>query len=174
MRVVLMPRVRLARPDDLYALPSIERSAATLFRDAGLAWIADGDTMDAALLAAACRNQTLWVAVNDEDEPVGFLAAHPLDESFHIAELSVARPHQNRGMGAALIAAVVEHASRKGFCAVTLTTYRDLSWNGPFYSKQGFAEIDAATAGDGHVRKVRAEMEAGHDASRRCVMMNIL
>ncbi len=169
-----MTWVRLAQPDDLHALPAIERSAAALFRDVGLAWVADGETTDASVLATACRDQTLWVAGNDEDKPVGFLAAHALDGRFHIAEVSVARPHQKLGIGAALVAIAVEHASRKGFCAVTLTTYQDLSWNGPFYGKQGFVEIDAATAGDAHVRKLRTEADAGHDASRRCVMMKTL
>ena len=169
-----MTNVRLARPDDLRTLPSIERSAAALFRDVGLAWVADGETMDAALLAAACRDQTLWVAVDQEDVPVGFLVAHTLDGMFHIAEVSVARPYQKRGIGAALVAAAVGHASRSEFHAVTLTTYRDLAWNGPFYSRQGFVEIDATAAGNGHVRKLRAEAEAGHDASRRCVMMKTL
>jgi hypothetical protein len=51
-----------------------------------------------------------------------------------------------------------------------LTTYRDLSWNGPFYARLGFVEVDPQQAGPGHVEKLREEAEAGHDPARRCVM----
>jgi len=164
-----MPSVRVACSDDLPKLAAIERSAASVFRDAGLAWIAEGDTMEAALLAALCRDRTLWVAV-DGDEPVGFLAGHNLDDGFYIAEVSVARSHQKRGIGAALIAAAVDHARTKGYPAVTLTTYRDLPGNAPFYARLGFEEIGPAEAGPAHARKLRDEAEAGHDPSRRCIM----
>jgi len=164
------PSVRRARPDDLDKLGGIERSAASRFREVGLAWLADGDTMDPAVLTRLCREETLWVAADGQDEPVGFLAGHELDGHFYIAELSVALPHQRQGIGARLLDAAVEHAERSGFDAVTLTTYRDLSWNGPFYARLGFAEIDPADAAPGHAGKLRAEAEAGHDPSRRCIM----
>ncbi|WP_046861864.1 GNAT family N-acetyltransferase [Microvirga massiliensis] len=164
-----MPPVRLARPDDLDKLAEIERSAASVFRDVGLAWVADGETMNRHVLEAACRDGTLWVAADSGGEPVGFLAAHALDGRLYIAEVSVARSHQRQGIGGALVAAAVGHARRSGFPAVTLTTYRDLSWNGPFYARLGFEEVDPDGTLPGHMRKVRAE--AGHDPSRRCLMV---
>lgn len=166
--------VRRARLADLPKLARIERSAASLFRDAGLAWIADGDTIEPALLDTMCRDGTVWVAVDHTDEPVAFLAAHTLDEQFHIAEVSVARSHQRQGIGAALIATAADHARTESFRGLTLTTYRDLPWNGPFYSALGFVEVDASEAGPVHARKLRTEAEAGHDLSRRCVMTKIL
>ena len=42
--------IRLARPDDLDKLGAIERSAASVFRSVGLAWLADSGTMDAVVL----------------------------------------------------------------------------------------------------------------------------
>ena len=165
-----MPSVRLARSEDLIELAAVERSAASLFRDVGLAWLADGETMDQTLLTALCRDGTLWVAADEVDEPVGFLAAHELDDAFYIAEVSIARFHQRQGLGARLITAAAEHARAAGLGAVTLTTYRDLPWNGPYYAKIGFAEVDPAKVGPGHVQKLQAEAEAGHDPIRRCVM----
>lgn len=165
-----MPSVRPACPADLSKLASVERSAASLFREVGLDWLAEGDTMDPVLLASLCRDGTLWVAVDERDEPIGFLAAHGLDGLFYIAEVSVARSHQRQGIGGKLIAVAVDHARAAGFDAVTLTTYRDLSWNKPYYSGLGFAEIDPASAGIGHVGKLNAEAKAGHDPARRCVM----
>jgi len=155
-------------------LASVEQSAASLFRDVGLAWLADGETMDTADLISMCRAGTLWVAANEADEPVGFLAGHQLDSLFYIAEVSVARSSQRQGIGAALVETGVEFARTQGFSAVTLTTYRDLPWNAPFYSQLGFVEIDPAEAGSGHVARLNAEAKAGHDLDRRCVMIKSL
>jgi GNAT superfamily N-acetyltransferase len=174
MRVIPMLLIRRAGLGELPKLAQIERSAASLFREAGLAWIADGDTMPPDLLDTMCRAGTVWVAVDDTGEPVGFLAAHTLDEQFHVAEVSVARPAQRRGVGAALIAAAADHARTQNFRGLTLTTYRDLPWNGPYYSVLGFVEVNALDAGPGHRRKLRTEAEAGHDTSRRCVMAKAL
>ena len=169
-----MSLIRRACLEDLPKLALVERSAASLFREVGLAWIANGDTMEPSLLDTMCREGTVWVAVDDTDEPIAFLAAHTLDEQFHIAEVSVARSHQRRGIGAALIAAAADHARTQSFRSLTLTTYRDLHWNGPFYSALGFVEVDSSEAGPGHLQKLRTEAEAGHDFSRRCVMTKAL
>jgi GNAT superfamily N-acetyltransferase len=165
-----MPLIRAACPEDIPKLAPIERSAASSFREANLAWVADGETLPPASLADFCRNGSLWVAVTDDDEPVGFLAAHELDKAFYIAEVSVTTSHQRQGIGAHLVSTAMEYARAAGFRVVTLTTYRDLSWNGPFYTKLGFSEINAEDAGPGHLRKVCEEAKAGHDPSRRCVM----
>nr|WP_210340249.1 GNAT family N-acetyltransferase [Microvirga splendida] len=151
-------------------LGAVERSAASVFRGVGLAWLADGDTMDSSVLAQLCRDKTLWVVVEEGDEPVGFLAAHELDECFYIAEVSVSLSHQRRGLGARLIETAIDHAIGAGFGRVTLTTYRDLAWNEPFYARLGFVEIDLAEAGPEHREKLQAEAEAGHDPALRCIM----
>jgi GNAT superfamily N-acetyltransferase len=170
-----MPIIRLARPDDLDRLAWVESSAASVFRDvAGLEWIADGPTMEPAALAVSCRDGLLWVAADDADHPVGFLAAQKLDGKLHIAEISVARCQQKQGLGAGLIAAAVDFARLKAFSAVTLTTYRNLSWNGPFYARLGFVEVDPADVEPVYREKLNEEAAAGHDPSKRCLMtMNL-
>jgi GNAT superfamily N-acetyltransferase len=162
--------IRLARSSDLEKLAAVERSAASVFRSVGLGWLADGDTMEACVLTQLCRDETLWVAADDGDQPVGFLAAHELDRCFYIAEVSVLPSRQRQGLGARLIDAAILHARRAGLSAVTLTTYRDLPWNGPFYARLGFVEINPLEAGSGHRKKLQAEAEAGHDPARRCLM----
>jgi GNAT superfamily N-acetyltransferase len=136
----------------------------------GLAWIAEGGTLAEASLVAMYENRTLWI-VNDEGGiSVGFLAARVLDRQFHIAEVSVARPYQGQGLGAALMTTAINCAHDRQHRLVTLTTYRDLPWNGPFYAKLGFTEIEAAPVGPQHVQMLLDEAAAGHDPLRRCVM----
>jgi GNAT superfamily N-acetyltransferase len=166
--------VRNATIGDIGKLAEVERSAASVFADFGLAWVAEGGTMDQAVLNGLRRDGTLWVAADGEDEPVGFLAAHELDGNFYIAEVSVARSHQRRGIGTELMGAATRHARDNGFPCITLTTYRDLSWNGPFYSKLGFVEVDPPEAWPGHSEQLRLEIAAGHAASRRCIMFKQL
>ena len=162
--------IRLARADDLPELASVERSAASLFREVGLDQVADGEPMDLAVLAGLCLDGTLWVAEDEVERPVGFLAAYELDGCFFIAEVSVARSHQRQGLGARLIAAAIDYARGSGFGAVTLTTDRLLPWNGPYYARLGFAEVDLADAPTGHLKKLRVEADAGLDPATRCIM----
>jgi hypothetical protein len=42
-----------------------------------------------------------------------------------------------------LLAAACEWAHVAGYSAITLTTYRDVAWNAPFYSRRGFVELAA-------------------------------
>ncbi len=82
---------------------------------------------------------SLWVAEVD-GQPVAFLAATPTCERLHIDELDVARPHQGQGIGSRLLAAAAQWARREGYRALSLTTFRDIPWNGPFYARFGFRE----------------------------------
>jgi GNAT superfamily N-acetyltransferase len=126
--------------------------------------------MDPGVLETLCRDGTLWVAVDERDEPIGFLAAHELDGHFYIAELSVAGSHQRQGIGARLVEAAIAHGRRLECPVITLATYRDVAWNGPFYARFGFVEIDADEAGPGHRETLRRDAEYGHDPARRCIM----
>jgi len=42
-----MPIVRLAQVDEVPKLAMVERAAASIFRDVGLAWIAEGELLEA-------------------------------------------------------------------------------------------------------------------------------
>jgi GNAT superfamily N-acetyltransferase len=118
--------IRLARSNDLEKLAAVERSATAVFRSVGLAWLDDGGTMDAAALMRFRQDGTLWVAADERDKPVGFLAAHELDRCFYIAEVSVAQSHQQQGIGTRLVETAIEHGRQTGFTAISLTTYRDV------------------------------------------------
>lgn len=76
------------------------------------------------------------------DAPVGFALVEMLaDDLPHLDEVDVEPSHGRRGLGTALVQAVCEWATASGFSMLTLTTFRAVPWNLPFYARLGFVEI---------------------------------
>jgi GNAT superfamily N-acetyltransferase len=164
--------VRPARPEEAEALPEIERDAGRSFLAIpDLAWIAGDQVMSAEAHAAAIAAGALWVAEDSRGVPIGFLNAERFSDALHIWEMAVRRDRQGKGAGAQLIAAAVNHARNEGVSAVTLTTFRDVPWNAPFYAKRGFRILGAAELGERLKNILRLESEAGLPAERRCAML---
>ncbi|MBB2202322.1 GNAT family N-acetyltransferase [Gluconacetobacter tumulisoli] len=167
---------RPARPADAPGLPAIERSAGASFLALpDLAWIADHEVMPAATHLEAIGQGTCWVT-EDAGGLTGFLTAGTATEDgppphvpvLHIWELSVRADRQGRGLGRRLLDRAARHAAAHGLSAVTLTTFRDVPWNAPFYARAGFALLDGDTLTP-RLRAILAE-EAAHGLSRRCAM----
>lgn len=74
-------------------------------------------------------------------DPAGFILLWPVDGYGHVVELSVALRFQKRGLGRALLAAGETWARESGYRATTLTTFRDVAWNAPFYRGLGYREF---------------------------------
>ncbi|MCE1117137.1 MULTISPECIES: GNAT family N-acetyltransferase [Pseudomonas] len=161
--------VRPTLATDLPLLPTIERSAAQAFRQyPTLAWLADSEVMDEAAHAAFAGAGTSWVAVDAEDRPLGFLCATRVDAVLHIDELSVRQDAQGQGLGRQLLDRAVGVARQLGLQAVTLTTFGEVPWNGPFYQRYGFERL-----GDGALdQRLRAILaaERAHGLEDRCAM----
>ncbi|KAH8678869.1 putative acetyltransferase [Tricladium varicosporioides] len=171
-----LPRfgIRSARPSDIPLLERVERSAAEIFRTVGLDHLLDGDMMNPSVLAKMAAMNHLWIAVNDWDQPIGFLGGHDIEGKFHLAEVSVAREFQGRGVGRALMATMVEQAQREGYKAITLTTFRNVPWNGPWYRRLGFSEVDEKNVDHYYLSILENEAEHGLDRSSRCVMHKLI
>jgi hypothetical protein len=56
---------------------------------------------------------------------------------------------------------VCDWAGANGYPAVTLTTFRDVPWNGPFYARLGFRVLDDLPAGLEAIRQ--HEKDIGDD-----------
>lgn len=125
----------------LTTLQVVEREAATLFEGHNIPPHIIEEVTPLEELRQAMQTGYLWVALDEAGEPVGFALTEPLKESLHLEELAVTPAHGRRGLGRALVEAVCHAARSRGFSAVTLTTFRDLPWNAPFYQKFGFAVI---------------------------------
>ncbi|SDY44710.1 GNAT family N-acetyltransferase [Pseudomonas sp. NFIX28] len=163
-------QIRLATEADATLLPAIERSAAALFRrDPELAWLADAEVPNAVQHREHIRQQRVWVAVL-EQEVCAFLDAEACADALHIWEISVASTAQGRGIGRRLLQTVCEQARQQGFTALTLSTFRQLPWNEPFYQRCGFVTLDASQLGPRLQQVLAEETQHGLPAARRCAM----
>lgn len=163
--------IRLAREDEIETLRRIERSAAQSFRlIEAFSWLAVGDVQSAERHRDLIGKGTNWVAAAGDDEPVGFLSAEIIGRDLHIWEISVDHLHQGFGIGRKLIGHATDEAARRNLDAVTLTTFRTIPWNCPFYERLGFRTLDDDALSP-RLADVLDE-EAGHGLSRdtRCAM----
>lgn len=102
-------------------------------------------------------------------DPIGYIRVEVVDGQAHIEGLSV-RPRQMRGgVGTALVNAACLWATEQGHREITLCTFADVPWNGPFYAGLGFTEIPAATPELRALREHEARLGLD-DMGRRCVM----
>lgn len=79
------------------------------------------------------------------EQVVGFV--HVLDlgqDRWHVDQLVVAPEHTRRGHGRALLRAGLARAWARGARRITLMTFADVPFNGPFYASEGFVEFDPA------------------------------
>jgi GNAT superfamily N-acetyltransferase len=166
-------RIRPTARADIPLLPAIERDAAEVFRSVGL-WgpayegVRGLDQHERAVAAGIG-----WVATR-ADEVCAFALGSIVDGHLHLHELAVGQAHQRRGLGAALLAVVIDHARWRFDPVITLTTHRDVPWNGPFYRRYGFIEIDGTRLPPGMKRILDSEAAEGFDPSQRCAMAKVL
>lgn len=163
--------VRLARPDDLAGLGALELAAGRRFDGHGLANL--DDTVPADLLVDGQRKARLWVA-DDAGTVVGFALATTVDGEAHLREIAVAVDHGGQGLGTRLVEAALDWARIQELPAVTLTTFVDIAWNGPWYERLGFRTVAAEDRGPGLRAVVAEEAAAGLDMERRTVMRRAL
>jgi GNAT superfamily N-acetyltransferase len=167
MDVTIRPAVRA----DIGRMQWLEIDAGRRFLDVGLDSIAGDEPYAESLLAAHIAEGTAWVAfAGDGGEPVGYAFASVVDGEGHLDQVSVAREAMGSGVGTALLDAVCDWARGRGFDAVTLTTFRHVPFNGPYYERRGFVVVDEAAWGP-ELAAIRAtERQNGIDVAERVAM----
>ncbi|MGT2466346.1 GNAT family N-acetyltransferase [Mesorhizobium atlanticum] len=146
--------------------------AGEAYRDiAELAWIADDDNQTVERYEQLISQDTSWVAIGHDGRPVAFLSAEILDDTLHVWESSLCVSIGSaRGLGAPLLEDAIADANRRGLIALSLTTFRDVIWNAPFYQKLGFRILEDAEVGERLRGVLRCEVALGMPESRRCAM----
>ncbi|NER80201.1 MAG: GNAT family N-acetyltransferase [Leptolyngbya sp. SIO1D8] len=128
-------QIRVAEKADFLCLQKIERAADKLF-PAGRLPDPD-DVMPLEELVKAQGNGLLLVA-SWEGTIAGFAVSQVSEGSLHLAGMAVHPDFGRRGIGTQLLTAVIQQTVDRKLSSITLTTFRDLPWNAPFYEKRGF------------------------------------
>lgn len=154
--------VRWADPGELAGLAAIETAADGLFAEVGITF-PPGTTMiesvrDASRVLVAGR------------PPVGFALIGDVDGHVHLDQLAVHPVYGRRGIGGALLSAVVDHATAIGASGVTLTTFEHVPWNAPWYARHGFVVLPPERWGPKLAALVAHERELGIEIAPRVVM----
>jgi GNAT superfamily N-acetyltransferase len=117
----LFPPSRIPQPDHTYPVAALEQAVAA---------------------------QLLFVAEADE-KVIGFATCSLLADRLHLDEVSVHPDHGRRGYGRALVERVIDVARERALPGVSLTTFADIPWNGPFYASMGFIEVPESELDEG-------------------------
>ncbi|KSB89916.1 acetyltransferase [Caulobacter vibrioides] len=154
---------RPARVVEIETIRDLERASAQRFLGLMDAIAADEPT-PAPLLARRIVEGGLLVA-EIEATVVAFVMFRPLEGGLYVEQLDVLPSLAGRRIGAALLDAVAERANGGD---LTLSTFRDVPWNAPYYARLGFEVADGLTPG---MAAIRAEhLARGLDEDARVFM----
>lgn len=181
-------------PADFRAVQDLERAAGELFRQAGMASIADDLPFSDAELAAFAASGWAWVLTvpvggsalvpgeenaaedqapddHEDQAPVaGYAVGEVVDGAAHLEQLSVDPRHGRQGLGARLLEHFRAEARDRGLRRATLTTFSEIPWNAAYYARLGFTVLPQAEWGQELRAKVAEEAAHGLDRWPRVVM----
>lgn len=162
-----MLEIRPLALSEFSLLPALEAEADEVFATMGLAFPL-GDFPPLGTTADYADAFHIMVAGRP---PVGFARLEIVDGNAHLEQLSVHPGHGRQGIGRALVLAAKAWALEAGFHTMTLTTFADVPFNGPFYASCGFVELpsQALTPELRELRKEEARL--GMDAMGRRIVM---
>jgi GNAT superfamily N-acetyltransferase len=166
--------IRAARADDLPLLVEIERTAGETFRSVGMYLVADDDPGSVEELGSFADAGRAFVSVDEDDRPTGYLLLDVVDGTAHVEQVTVHPDHARRGIGRALLDRGAAWARAQGLPEVTLTTFVEVAWNGPYYERLGFRYLTPEEETPGLRAIRRHERARGLDAWPRACMVRTL
>ena len=156
--------------DDIPALISVDKAASALFAPTGLLEReALGDHVPTEVFEVEIPGGNVFVARNQHGWPVGFALVRLRGSGLYLDQVSVHPDHGQMGIGRALVIRVLTEAEARKLPHVSLSTFRDLPWNGPFYSSMGFKEI-APERLEPYMKEIEEAQRPFMDVSQRCFM----
>jgi predicted N-acetyltransferase YhbS len=163
-------KIRFACVKELILLSHIEQSAASLFLDTPYSFLVNAAPLPLDFVQQRFQAGQVWVAVDQRDAVVGYAITQEVDDILYLHQIDVDPERGRRGLGYALVDTVCSWAKLQGYRVISLSTFRDIPWNAPFYSKLGFRTLDESelTAGFQQIRL--KELEAGLPISERVIM----
>ncbi|NEA33539.1 GNAT family N-acetyltransferase [Streptomyces sp. SID13031] len=162
--------IRATRVDEVPRLRSIEKAAGVLFHEIGMTDVAEHPPPSLEIFEQYQRAGLAWTAAGVDGQAVGFVLVKLIDGAAHIEQVSTHPDHARQGIGRRLIDEVDRWAAGRGLPALTLSTFRDIGWNGPYYARLGFRELTAAELTPGLAEIQREETAMGLDPAGRVLM----
>ncbi|WP_067142776.1 GNAT family N-acetyltransferase [Microtetraspora malaysiensis] len=157
--------IRWADKEDLAGLVQVELAADRTFVPLGIVF-PPGTTM-----IEECDDPGRVIVA--DRPPVGFALLGQVDGLTHLDQLAVDPDHQGQGVGTRLIEAVCDAAAATSD-AITLTTFRDVPWNAPWYARRGFEVLPPENWGPELRALVEHERALGLEIAPRVVMRKVL
>lgn len=162
-----MLEIRPAGLNEFSLLPALEAEADALFATLDPP-LPHGDFPPPGTAASYAEAFHIMVAGRP---PVGFARLEIVDGQAHLAQLAVSPDHGGQGIGRALVLAAKAWALEAGFHTMTLCTFAEVPFNGPFYASCGFVELPEAELTPGLAALRRGEAGLGLDAMGRRAAM---
>lgn len=166
-------RIRPARANEVGELQNIDLASASLFRGTGLIDFGPTgepcDPIPEDRLRKGLGEELLWAAVDSREEMVGFALCSDRGEDLYLDQLSVLPAHGRRGLGARLVRRALSEAETRAYKRMSLSTFRLVPWNGPFYYKLGFREIPGWRLQDWQKQLIELQKQT-MDVKLRCFM----
>lgn len=165
--------IRRAVAADIPLMQALERDAAQAFRAVGYDFCADGPVRTNEELERGLNGGAVYIAELD-GEAAGFILLWRVDGHAHLTEVSVAERFQGRGLGRALIAEGENWARDEDHDVITLTTFRDVPWNAPFYRALGYTEFSPGDDEPDLAAVQAEEAQSGYAGKPRIAMKKAL
>lgn len=160
-----------ARREDIDALIRIDLAAGQLFAPTGL--VSDDalhDHVPANVLEQAIDAGDLFRISSPGETPAGFALVSQRGGTLYLDQISVHPDHGRQGLGESLVRYVFQLAKQRKLKQVTLSTFRNVPWNGPFYRKLGFRELARKDMAP-WMLDLEAIQAHSLDVSQRCFMV---
>ncbi|XXX77353.1 GNAT family N-acetyltransferase [Sorangium sp. So ce134] len=165
--------IRPARLEEIAEIQRIGVAADERFAAAGHPELADGSSIPTQTAEQAIAQGRITVAELG-GAVVGWVYMGRIDGELCLGQISVEPSFGRRGIGSALLDAVIDQARSRGERSIVLNTQSDVAWNRPWYERKGFAVIARAEWTPALEALAANQSEGGLDWSTRVHMRLVL
>lgn len=166
-------KIRSVRANEIDTLQHIDLKSSEIFKGTGLIDFGDNSAhllpIPETRLRSGLGDSLLWVATNGRDIPIGFVLCAHKQNSLYLDQVSVLPEFGRQGIGRQLVQVAIEETRQQEYDYISLSTFRDIPWNGKFYRRLGFKEIPNRKLQDWQLELIQLQ-RATMDISKRCFM----
>jgi len=166
--------IRLTSAGEVETVRALEWAAGEVFRTVGLDWVAEDEPASIDELLGYVAGGRSWVAIAANGSIAAYVLVDIVDGAAHVEQLSVHPDHAHQRIGAALLDHVAAWALARDIDRLTLTTFRSVPWNAPYYERCGFRELTDDEIGPGLHAVMNHEAESGLALDDRTAMVRDL